>query len=131
MEEALVSLLVSVAGGRRYWGRKPQKNPDGSEVERPYAVLKRITGLHDYHLQGASGYVQSRVQIDCYGETYTSSKHTARAVIAILSGFRGTVAGTFIQGIFIDSERDLPAADAGEVTHLFRTSIDVFIHHSE
>jgi hypothetical protein len=131
MEEALVSLLASVAGGRRYWGRKPQKRSDGGPVERPYVVLQRVTGLRDYHLQGPSGYVASRVQIDCYGDTYTSAKQTARSVIALVSGFHGTIAGTRIQGIFVDSERDLPAADAGEVKDLFRTSIDVFVHHTE
>ncbi|MEW9838237.1 hypothetical protein [Mesorhizobium marinum] len=44
-----------------------------------------------------------------------------------MSGHR---AGIF-KGIFIDSERDLPAADAGEVNQLFRVSIDLIIHHGE
>ncbi len=122
MEKALTALLASVAGGRRYWVRKPQREP-----ARPYVVMQRISGVHDYHLQGPSGYVASRVQIDCYGDTYDSAASTAGAVRGVLSGHRGGV----FQGIFLDGERDLPAADAGEVTNLFRVSLDFMIHHSE
>lgn len=127
MEEALVALLLSAAGlkalvsTRVYWGRKPQAVP-----AKPYIVLQRIDGIRDIHMQGASGYVASRVQADIYAETYTASKQTARALVTALMGRR---AGIF-QGIFIDSERDLLATDAGEVTQLFRTSVDFIVHHT-
>lgn len=121
MEEAITKLLALVAGGRRFWVRAPQG------TARPFVVLNRVSGVHDYHLQGASGYVASRVQVDSYADSYTEAKGVARSAIDALSGHRG---GT-IQGIFIDSERDLPAADSGEVNQLFRTSVDFIIHHSE
>lgn len=121
MEEAITALLASVAGGRRYWVRAPQA------TARPFVVLNRISGVADYHTQGASGYVASRVQADFYGETYDTAKQVARAATAVLSGYRGGL----IQGIFVDSQRDLPAADAGEVKHLFRISIDFIVHHSQ
>lgn len=124
MEEQLIALLLGAAGvtalvsDRINWGTSPQG------TARPYIVLHRVSGLHDYHMQGSSGYVASRVQIDVYSEKYTTTKQAARAVIAALSGYKGGV----FQGIFIDSERDLPAVDAGEVSNLFRTSIDIMIH---
>jgi phage protein D len=121
MEEALTTLLASVAGGRRYWGRAPQT------AARPFIVLTKITGLRDYQMSGPSGYVQNRVQCDCYGATYTEAKAAARALITAVSGHSGGV----IQGIFVDSERDLPTADAGDVNHLFRTSVDLMIHTGE
>lgn len=121
MEEAITALLASVAGGRRHWGRAPQT------VSRPFLVLNRIDGVPDYVMRGASGYVASRVQIDAYADTYTAAKAAARDTIAALSGYRG---GTIL-GIFVVSQRDLPAADAGEVNHLFRVSIDIMIHHQE
>ncbi|MEW9808597.1 tail completion protein gp17 [Mesorhizobium marinum] len=121
MEEALTALLASVAGGRRHWGRAPQA------AARPYVVLTRITGIRDYHTRDASGLVESRVQADCYADTYSAAKGIARDVRDAVSGHR---AGIF-KGIFIDSERDLPAADAGEVNQLFRVSIDLIIHHGE
>lgn len=121
METLLTDLLASVAGGKCFWLRAPQG------TNAPYATMQRITGIPDYHMQGASGLVQSRVQIDCYDKTYAGVALMARSVVTILSGYRGGI----IQGIFIDSERDLPAADAGDVTQLFRKSLDIIIHHKE
>lgn len=121
MEEQITTLLASVAGGRRFWGRAPQG------VALPYIVLQRISGIRDNLMSGPSGYVQSRVQFDVYAATYNTARATARALVAAVSGHRS---GT-IQGIFIDAERDLSAADTGEVSHLFRVSIDAQIHHQE
>lgn len=121
MEEALRAALASVAGGRVYWGRAEQ----GAAF--PYVVLNRITGIRDYHTRGPSGYVQSRVQVDCYAETYLAAKGAARSVSAIMNGY----SGGDIQGVFIDSERDLPAENAGPADYLFRVSLDLMIHHVE
>ena len=121
MEAALTALLASIAGGRRYWTRAPQDAP------RPFAVMTRISGERDYHYKGASGYIASRVQIDVYADHWTTAKATAAAVISTLSGYRSST----IQAIFIDSQRDLPATDAGEAAHLFRSSVDIIIHHTE
>ena len=121
MEETITALLANVAGGRRHWVRAPQA------AARPFIVLNRISGTRDYTMQGPSGYVQSRVQVDVYAETYTSAKATARQAIAALSGVRtGSVLG-----VFLDAERDLTSEDAGTVKHLFRVSLDFNIHHLE
>lgn len=121
MEQEITALLASAAP-RRYWGRAPQTAPD-----RPYVVLSRVSGVRDYHSQSASGYVASRVQIDIYADTYAATNTTANSIITALSGYRG---GT-IQGVFIDSERDLTGLDGSDPNELFRTSIDVIVHHSE
>ena len=126
MQEALTTILSGVAGGRRYWVRAPQ-----SLSTRPYIVLNRVSGNRDYHMAGASGYVQSRVQADVYADSYGSAQTTVRAVRDAVSGFSGTIGGTQIQFITVDSERDLSAEDAGDITHLFRISIDLMVHHDE
>lgn len=119
MQELLTSLLAPVAGGRRFWVRAPQK------AVRPYVLLQVISAPPNYHMRGASGYVPIRVQIDVYANTYTEVTVISRQIKGILSGH---VAGP-IQGVFVESERDLPAADAGDVNNLFRNSIDVIIHY--
>lgn len=132
MEEAITFLLLgdagvtALVGNRVHWLRLPQ-----SVGEKPYINLQRVTGRRDYRMQGASGLVSSRLQIDAWGETYSSAKHSARAVIAALSGYRGIVNGTEIQGGFVDTERDLNDADAGDVNRLYRVSVDIEIWHSE
>lgn len=122
MEIELTALLAAVAGGRRYWVRAPQ-----DLSQRPYVVLQRASRLPNYTMGGESGYVASRVQADVYGETFTSTKAAADSLKATVSGY----VGGSIQGIFIDAERDLPDADAGDVSKLFRISIDLIIHHGE
>jgi len=121
MEALLTDLLASLAGGKRFWLRAPQ----GTKL--PYVVMQRITGIRDRHFQGPSGLVESRVQIDLYDTTYGGVSVMGRSVVSLLSGRRVGI----IQAIFIDSERDLPAADAGDVKQLFRKSVDIIIHHKE
>ncbi len=126
MEEALTTILSSVAGGRRYWVSAPQ-----SLSTRPYIIMLRVSGNRDYAMSGPTGYVQSRIQVDIYDESYGGAKTVARAVRDAVSGFAGTIGGVHIQRISVESERDLPADDVGEITELFRTSIDLMIHHDE
>lgn len=121
MEEAITALLAPVAGGRRHWVRAPQTTP------RPYVVMQRIDGLVGYTMKGEAGHTSSRIQLDCYADSYGSAKATARSIKDILSGYRSG----FIQGVFLDSERDLPVSDAGEVNNLFRTTLDIVVHHGE
>lgn len=127
MEETLMALLLgatavtALAGQRIRLGRADQADA------RPYVVLQKASVQPNYHMQGASGYVATRVQIDCYSDTFTQTTKLARAIKATLSG---RSSGN-IQGIFIESERDLPAADAGSVSNLFRTSIDITVHYGE
>lgn len=126
MEETLIAILLKSAGltalvsTRIHWGRAPQG------ATAPYVVLQVIDTNPDMTMQGSSGYRPSRVQADVYSQSYTVTKKIARAVTSALSGRRTGK----IQSIFPDGERDLPAADAGEVTNLFRVSLDFMIHYS-
>lgn len=131
MEAALTSLLTGdgrvslLAGDRVNWVRTPQE-----VTAYPRAVLQVISGDVDTTNDGASGLESARVQIDCYGETYKSAKALSDAILSVLSGYRGIVAGVRIHGGLVDSKRDLPAADSGDVKRLFRRSADIFIWHS-
>lgn len=120
MEQEITALLATAAP-RRFWGRTPQAAP-----QRPYVVLSRISGVRGYHNQGADGLVASRIQIDCYGDTYFSAHNTGNAIVSTISGYRG---GT-IQAVFIDSQRDLTGIDGSDPNELFRVSIDVIVHHT-
>lgn len=127
MEEALINLLLSSAGvtalvsNRIEWGRSTQ------DEQVPRIVLQLISSVQPYMMVGASKYTASRVQIDIYAGRYLEAKQVSRAVVKALSGYWDSV----FQGIFIQSERDLTTADAGEVAQLFRNSIDITIHHKD
>lgn len=128
MEEALIALLLKSAalkalvGTDVYWGRAPQ-----TMTGKTYVTMQVISGPRTATMQHAGGYTAKRVQADAYGPSYTIAKKVARALRVAAAGRRGSI----IQGIFVDGERDLPAADAGEVNHLFRTSLDLIVHHTE
>lgn len=132
MEGALTALLLgnagvtALAGQRVYWRLVPQGVATGSWV-----VMHRVSGQRDYTTQAPSGLVSSRVQVDCVGASYGAAKVLARAVVAAAGGYRGTVGGMAIQGIFIDAERDDDDSNTGDVATRFRTSLDLQIWHPE
>lgn len=127
MEAALITKLLASAGitalvGQRInWSRRPQ----GETL--PAVVLHRIDGGRDYHTQGASGLVESRVQVDCWGSSYGSAKAVARQVEAAVSGARFTQGAIRFDAILILDERD---STFDETTPIFRTSIDLAVHHA-
>lgn len=124
MEAALMAKLLASAGitalvsTRINWSRRPQ----GSAL--PCIVLHRIDGTPDVHHGGASGLVQSRVQVDCLGASYGAAKAIARAVETAVT------AQTFTQGairfdvILVADERD---STFDETTPIFRTSLDLLV----
>lgn len=75
----------------------------------PAATYTVVSGPRDYHMDGASGLVPFRVQLDLYAETASAVHALRSAVIADLSGFKGTVPVSppvSIYGAFADNETD-------------------------
>jgi len=128
MEEALVAKLLAVTtittlvGQRITWGRRAQ----GGTL--PAIVLHRIDGNRDYHLGGPSGLVASRVQVDCWANTFGDAKRAARAVALAVSGIRFIQGAVRFDAILIIDERD--SSDDLNGTPLFRTSLDLAVHHA-
>ena len=128
MEESLAALLLAHApltaltAQRVHWMRAPQN------VAKPYVVMQVISGIPDVTHGGPSGLADARVQIDCYGLTYSSAKAVARAVTQRLSGYRGTQGATVFDGVFKAGERD-EYEDEASPDKLFRVSMDFLIWH--
>ena len=127
MEAALIAKLLATAGitalvsTRINWSRRPQ----GAAL--PAIVLQRISGTPDVHHAGASGLVVSRVQVDCWAASYGAAKGVARAVETAITAQTFTQGATRFDVILIDSERD---DSTDETTPLFRTSLDLMVHHA-
>lgn len=127
VESDLTSLLNTGTGdSRHYWRRHPQGTPT-----YPYDVWHKITGIRDYAMDGANGYVFSRYQADVFAPTTDAAITRSLALIAVLSGYRGTTGGTRFLGIFVEGESDLDALEPGEVSDLHRRRIDFLVHHDE
>lgn len=131
MEEALVNFMLADAGlaalvsTRINWQTRPQGNA------LPSISLHRVSGVRDYAMEGPTGLVESRVQVDCWGETYVSALDVARAVRDLLSGIRQTTGGIELQGVFISGERHDYEKDGNAAEAFHRVSMDFQIWHSE
>jgi len=77
-------------------------------------------------MQGASGLVESRVQIDCRAGTVAEALELARAIEARLSGYRGTVGTTKFMGIFKQSERSRFDPDPAPGVHMHSADYQIF-----
>jgi len=114
--------LVALVGNRIQWDTLPQ----GSA--QPSVVMYVISGVTDYTMAGASGYVMTRVQFDCRAETAAKARAIAEAVEAKLSGFRGLYQGFNFQGCFAQGQRT--RFDKDGAASWFTDSRDFTIHWS-
>lgn len=112
--------LAALIGNRIQWDTLPQGSP------QPSIVMYVISGVTDYTMQGASGYVMTRVQFDCRGATAANARAVAEALEARLSGFRGEFGGYRFQGCFAQGQRT--RFDKDSVTSWFTDSRDFTIH---
>lgn len=134
MEEALFQILhngpaIRAAVADRIW---PLEREQGSKL--PAITYQRAAGIRDYDMQGATGLVESRFLVACFGEkvrgksAYKQAKDVARLVEDRLSGFRDTIGGQEIQAIFINNEDD--RRDGGATgTGVARVILDCTIWH--
>ena len=106
MQDKLAKLLIQsatlsalVGGTRIQWDTLPQGSPVGS------ISMSVISGITDYHMAGASGFVQTRVQFDCRDGSAVKARDIAEAMAARLSGFRGVFEGYQFQGCFEQNQR--------------------------
>jgi hypothetical protein len=122
MEEVLRARLKAMLPGVPVDWNETLQGEIGTRV-----VLYRISGGADYVMEGPSGLVQARVQVDCHAGTFGTAKALAREVKAAISGWRD---GADILGVFLDAERDLqPDAGYGHLSG--RVTLDFNIHHQE
>jgi len=118
--------ISSAISGRMYPSRLPQGTKDGG------IVYNRISGQGDHHNEGPSGLARVRMQIDCWMPSHDDAAALALLVKAGIDGYRGVMgagdAAVQVQGVFFDSERDLPFDDVGK---LCGVSHDYFIFYEE
>lgn len=111
MEEFLYQLLLGTAVPVAWGGL-------GQGEGLPRIALYRVGATDDITLDGRSGWMRGRVQVDCYGETFAQAIGTSRAVQEILSGYSGgPIWRAALEGI-----RDLTDEKGGETIQ--RVSLD-------
>ena len=123
MEEQLRALLLNDSGvsgrvGTRVnFGAHPQGQPF------PAIVLNTISETEGYTLQGPNGVTNTRVQVDCYAQTYGAAKRLSRAVRSLLSGHQQ---GAF-QGVFLAGSREGREGGSNDAERPYRASLDFMV----
>lgn len=118
MERALFELLKTLASGRVYALRAPQSS------KTPFVIFQRVESERWRSINGPSGIVQARVQIDVYADAPYDARDLAAQIEGILDGYRGTVnydgGSVRIGGVSLEDESDL--IDQTEEPLLFRNT---------
>jgi len=128
MEEALIAYLLSYVGLTSLVGSRVRPVIAKQGEGFPSVVVTTVSHLPEYVTQGAVSLADSRVQVDCYAETFAGSKAVARAIKLRLSGQRFTSGGVEFQQCAVIAERS-SYQDSAEVK-LHRTSIDFRVWHT-
>lgn len=126
MQRVLANLLLEHAGLRAlvktnvHWDTMVQGAP------LPNVVMFVISGITDYTLQGASGFVTTRVQFDSRGSSAAQARQAADYIHERLSGFRGDFGGYRFHGCFEQGQRTRFDKDGN--VNWFTDSRDYEIH---
>ncbi len=141
MEDALYIILsgdlaVSAITGKHIY---PLQLPQGITY-RGAIVFNRVSGIRDHAMSGATGLVESRYHVNCFGRqdqngsAYRNAKLLSRAVRDLFLPpdiFRQTIAGIDVQGIFINGEVDQREEGAAGIGGVARVLLDSTIWHTE
>lgn len=127
MEEAIIARLLGTSGVAALVGARvyPGSVPQGEAM--PAVVINVISGGPLYADDGEVGLDNVRIQIDCWGETYSSAKLLAREVRESLSAFSGTVDEVTFPYILLDTIRDMREGGGNQTEYLFRTNMDFIV----
>lgn len=120
MEEEIRAVLLASSGITALAGTRVDfgSNPQGSAF--PRVVLWTIDNGDGLNIDGPDGFFEGRVQVDCYGTTYSAAKSLSRAVITSLNGY----AGGGLQLVRLISTRDTRESGTNEADRPFRVSLD-------
>jgi len=123
MEEQLRALLLNDSGVSSHVGTRVNfgAHPQGQPF--PAIVLNTISETEGYTLQGPNGVTNTRVQVDCYAQTYGAAKRLSRAVRSLLSGYQH---GAF-QGVFLAGSREGREGGSNDAERPYRASLDFMV----
>lgn len=103
MEEELYALLQAGVTFPVAWGAL------GEGATLPRAVMYRASRVVDVNLSNSQDITTSRVNIDCFGKSYSQALGAARDIEGVLQGYSGGV----IKCALLDNTRDSFSDDVG------------------
>lgn len=136
MEQALFQIISSISGITTLLPGTPI--PIFASVAPPnttknFVTFQRIEGQRWRSINGPSGVVQAKMQIDSYAEKYSDTKSIAALIEAALDGFTGVVGyGTDspqakIKFLGISCQNDVDIFDQTDQPFMHRVSADYLV----
>jgi len=114
-------------------GTRIRASQAGEDDDLPYVTLIMVSDPSVYHMGGASGIAQARIQIDCIGSLPLEATNVAEAIRSSISGFRGTM-GTVAVRRCHKADRagpDFFQAQDGKDKGKYRMRMDFMIDYNE
>jgi hypothetical protein len=113
--------ISAVVATRIYWLKVPQN------AARPYVRLQTISDPRPANLQGYDSARVTRVQADCFADTYGAARALAEKIITALAT-PDTVGGVHFGFTKAEGPRDL-GEDVDGVGFVHRASLDLLVEH--
>jgi hypothetical protein len=124
-ESAIVAMLkgsaiVAAVIDDRVW---PNARPQGTAF--PAITVTRVSGGPEYADDGEVGLLPARIQVSCWGISYSSAKELSQLVTASLTPGHDVTQGaiTFIY-ILLDNEQDLHEFGANNAEYPHQVALD-------
>lgn len=112
--------VTAVVGSKIYWGIVPQG------TTRPYVRLNTASDPRPEHLKGYQVARTTRVQADCFGDSYGAARGLAEKIITVLAD-PGVTAGVHFGRIKAEGPTDLGEDTANGFVH--RALLDLIVEH--
>lgn len=72
----------------------------------PAITYQRVATVRNYNIEQDQNLNDVRIQYNIFASTYRETKAIAERMITLLSGYRGTIGGSLVNGIFLELETD-------------------------
>lgn len=106
--------------------------PEGENVNRDCIIYTIVSVVPDHVMQGPSGLVNARVQIDCWARNYTDMITLGDAVRLLLDGYKGTCEGTPITSSrLLNSFDNREISDSSDELSMCRRMLEFEIWYKE
>ena len=122
------SAVNSLIGQRMYLDVLPQR------ATLPAATIAKVSESHDHTISNRSGFVQTRLQIECHSSSRLTSNSLAETIYKSgIAAVKGVTNSINIRGVTVDDgQRNgvIPDADGGD-DHQYVTQFDLMVSYQE
>jgi len=132
IEEAVRKIMVDDAGIGALAANRIYPHILPQDATLPAITWQRISGAHLEDMGGEDLLARPRIQVNCWGASYSDASDLRDAVRTALVDYTGTVLGVVIRIISLEDDGDLfePAVSSKEKRR-FGRRMDFMVWHEE